>query len=161
METATFSMDSTVSMEPKKASAGLGACGSGWGLGAGHPGGPAPLGLEEPGPASQAPGGFELWTLGAQPGSGFCRVHRHQETQPGLLELSGSGGSLSNNLGPRGWLPDPSLPGLALRSHPQQPTGPRMLRWGRAQKPALPAPLGSSRPGPAPHQGLRLRLGLC
>lgn len=33
METATFSMDNTVSMEPKKASTGMGAGGAVWGLG--------------------------------------------------------------------------------------------------------------------------------
>lgn len=53
METATFSMDNTVSMEPRKASAVRGAQGlrGNWGTGllgagAGQPGGPAPLGLE-------------------------------------------------------------------------------------------------------------------
>lgn len=50
METATFSMDNTVSMEPKKASAGMGAGGAVWGLGcrASWRGGVGPAGPADP-----------------------------------------------------------------------------------------------------------------
>lgn len=163
METAMFSMGNIVSMEPKKASAGLGLR---WGLGrrgileggAGRSGGFRGTVSWQPAWAGLPPG------LGSQRGRDWGRLSlllRLQEdgnsqhvakrqvtcwgqvstpkTQPRCLDLSGGGGSTSSNRVPERWLPAPPVPSLAPHTCLLSPTA-----WAAPREDA--AGQGSGRP---------------